>query len=91
MKSPEPILSESDIATIDALKTLVDIMLSAGVAPPSVFDEALAHQRDGHLQNGRQKTAGMLEVLRQFATDPQREASRQQIRQALRSRPKGQA
>ena len=55
------------------------------------FEEAFAHQRDGYIAKGLPKTAAILEHLRLFATDPKREAFRQELRHALSEPPKGSA
>ena len=75
---------------MDAIKSIMDIMLDAGI-PAAAFERNLAHQRDGHLRADRPKSASILEVLRIFATDPQRAASREQLRRTLGEPPKGQA
>jgi hypothetical protein len=88
-KKPEQ-LTEGEIALMDAIKSIIDVMLESGV-PPQAFERNFVHQRDGYIRTGRPKAAGMLEMLRLFATDPQRAASRQQRSQTLREPPKGQA
>jgi hypothetical protein len=84
-------LSEREVALIDAIRTIADIMLAADIVPVSTFDRLFAHHRDGYLGKGLVQAAGTMEIIRQLTTDPQAEASRQLIRKTLRESPKGSA
>jgi len=84
-------LTESEVALIAALKTVIEIMLNAGIAPVAVFDEMFAGQRDSYIAKGLPTAAGVIELLRLFATDPAREALRQQRRRTVSEQPKDSA
>lgn len=84
-------LSEREVALIDAIRSLADIMLAANIAPVSAFDRLFAHHRDGYLAKGLVQAAGTMEIIRRLATDPKAEASRQLLRQAITESTKGSA
>ena len=84
-------LRDADYALMDAIKNLIDIILSAGLAKPQLLDEMFQHQIQGYLQRRMPDAVAIAELLRRFATDPQREALRQQIRTVLREPPAGTA
>jgi len=76
-------LSDAEIALMDAIKALMEIMMTAGIAKPAAFDFMLTHQRNGYLSKRMPTAAAVMEMLRTFATDPQRDAQRQELRANL--------
>jgi len=84
-------LREADIALVDVIKTLMDMMMTAGVATPTALDGVLGQLRDGYMLNQMATAAGIMEHLRRFATDPARGPNREAIRKALEQPPQGSA
>ncbi len=84
-------LRDSEIALMDAIKTIAEIIMTAGIAKPAIFDRMFAAQRDGYLAKQMPNAAGVVETLRLFCVDPSREAHRQQLNQILGSPPQGEA
>lgn len=84
-------LSDEAIALTDAMKTLIEIMLTAGIATPAVFDRFYGEQRDGKLRRECVRGAAIMETLRLFAIDPARATHREGVRAILREPPQGSA
>lgn len=84
-------LSDVEIALLDAIKTVMEIIMTTEIAKPIVFARMLGHQRDGYLAKKMPSAAAVMELLRTFAVDPQREAHREALRTILREQPKGSA
>ena len=83
--------SDTEIALIDANKTIMEIIMTIGLAKPPVFHRMLTHQRDQYLQKRMPDAAAVMEVLRRFAIDPKREAHREALRKILTEPPRGSA
>jgi len=84
-------LRDPEIALMDAIKTVMEIIMTAGIAGPSVFDKMFSHQRNAYLQKRMGEAAGVMELLRKFASDPTREKHRETLRKLLMEEPKGSA
>lgn len=84
-------LNDVEIALMDAIKAVVEILLTQNIAQPDTFDQMFTHQRDTYIQKKMPDAAAVMEMLRQFASNPQRAAQREAIRTALREPPKGTA
>ena len=84
-------LRDSEIALMDAIKSLMEILLHANIATPRAFDHIFTNQRDGYLAKQMPRAAAVMELLRQFATSPEREEHRQTLRQLLAEPPQGSA
>jgi hypothetical protein len=65
-------LSDEAIALTDAMKGLIEIFLAAQIAKPAVFDRIYGEMRDAKLAKECVRGASIMEMLRQFATDPAR-------------------
>lgn len=84
-------LSEIEVALISAHKAIIDVLLNAGIVSAKVLEEIFAEQRNAAVQKGMPVAAGVMEILRLFASDPEREAFRQQLRRAAKEPPQGSA
>ncbi len=84
-------LTDIEIALMDATKTVLEIIMTAGIAKPPVFDRMFTHQRDEYLQKRMPSAAAVMEMLRHFATNPEREAHRSALRKILAEPPQGSA
>ncbi len=90
-KTPDSGLRESEIALMDAIKTLVELLLMRGLVDPVGLGKIFAFQRDGYLAKEQPTAAALMEHLRQYVTDPARAAERQTIQQLLAKPAQGQA
>jgi hypothetical protein len=84
-------LRDTEIALMDAIKTVMEIIMTAGIAGPSVFDKMFSYQRDAYIQKQMGEAAGVMELLRKFASDPTRAEHREGLRKLLTEEPKGSA
>ncbi len=83
--------SDTEIALIDVNKTIMEIIITVGLAKSSVLHRMLTGQRDQYLQKRMPDAAAVMEVLRKFAVDPKREAHREALRKLLTEPPRGSA
>jgi hypothetical protein len=86
-------LRDSEIAIIDALKMIVEIMVAKGIAPAEGLRKLFAGQRDGYIRKEMANAAVVMEVLRTFtvARQPEPEGGRENLRRALDEPPQGSA
>lgn len=92
MQDPEKEqLRDSEIALMDAIKSVIEVMLTANIAKPKVFDKLFAAQAEQYEKKRMAAAWAIMELLRRFVSDPTREAHRQQLRQILQELPKGSA
>ncbi len=84
-------LSDVEIALIDALKTVMEIIMHAHPGAEKYLGRAFASQRDKKLQTAQPDAAAVLELLQQFVADPKRQAARARLAKFLLETPKGQA
>jgi hypothetical protein len=79
-------LSQTDLALLGALKTIIDITLGSGLAEPRAFDKSFGSLEEAYLKQGDAKASALLRLLRDFANNPDREKARQ-IDRVLRVTP----
>lgn len=84
-------LRDTEIALMDAIKSILEVIMTAGIAKPELFDRMFSHQRDGYLAKGNGSAAGVMELLRAFVSDPTRAAHREGLRKVLTEPPAGSA
>jgi hypothetical protein len=72
-----PPLSEGETATIGAVEAMIDVIQNAGIASNAAFDQAFASRRDAYLSREMPKAAAMMNIVREFACDPDRAAERE--------------
>ena len=82
---------ELQVACNAAFKTIFEIMLANDVTTPTQINHCLSHQRDVLQSLGLENGAEFLESLRQFATDPERNAEREQLKRLAGEPPAGPA
>lgn len=63
-------LRDSEIAIIDALKMMMEVLVATGTVKASVFETVFAQQRDGYIAKEMPNAAVIMEVLRGFAAKP---------------------
>jgi menaquinone-dependent protoporphyrinogen IX oxidase len=84
-------LRDSEVALMDAFKSIIEIMLSAG-AKAEHFDKLFASQQTQYEQLGTMPRAVfVMQSLRDFANDAKRAAHREQVQLILQEPPQGQA
>lgn len=69
-------LSQTDLALLGAVKTLIDIMLVSGLAEPRAFDKSFGSLEDAYLKQGDAKASALIRLLRDFANNPDRAKAR---------------
>ncbi len=84
-------LRDSEIALVDALKTLMEIMVSGGIVKADVLQRVFAHQRDGYITKSMPNAAVIMEVLRGFAGSRAGTPPKDALREALEKPPQGSA
>jgi hypothetical protein len=84
-------LSETELALMDALKAIADVVIAANEGAAKALAISFEHQRDGKIQVGQPDAAALFELLRLFVADPERKAYREQVRRLLAERPQGRA
>ena len=85
-------LRDSEIAIIDALKMIVEIMVAKGIVPAEGFRRLFANQRDGYIRKDMANAAVVMEVLRTFAiATPPAEPNDENLRRAMEEPPQGSA
>src|SRR5262249_45518541 len=70
-------LSQTDLALLGALKTIIDIILVSGRAEPRAFDKSFGSLEDAYLKQGDAKASALLRLLRDFANNPERATARE--------------
>jgi hypothetical protein len=83
-------LSDVEVGMLDAIMTIMETLLALGVNP-SVLGESLRFQRDAQRDAGRADAAAILDVLRDFASDPERQQHRENFQLLHKEPPKGTA
>jgi hypothetical protein len=83
-------LRDSEIALMDAIKTVFEIMLNAGVTPAQI-DKLLASSQERYSPNVMPRAVVVMDMLRKFVRDVSREDSRAQIRRIREEPPAGSA
>ena len=61
-------LNDAEIALMDAIKSLIEIMLARHVATGAEFDHIFSFQRDGYLKKQMPTAAAVMEMLREFSS-----------------------
>ena len=67
-------LRDSEIAIVDALKLMMEVLVATGTVKADVFERIFAQQRDGYINKEMPNAAVIMEVLRGFAAKPEEEA-----------------
>ena len=84
-------LRDAEIAIIDTLKILLEFIMATGIAKPSLLDKMLDQQSRAYLQKQMPDALVVIELLRQYVSDPQRAAHREEFRKILGEPPLGSA
>ena len=90
MADDDIILSDAEIGIIDMIKSVTELLLIIGVPPPALA-ESLELHRDAHRAAGRVDAALVVDMVRDYVTDPARAVRRQALRQFRQEPAKGSA
>ena len=66
-------LRDSEIAIVDALKLMMEVLVATDTVKTEVFEQIFAQQRDGYISKEMPNAAVIMEVLRGFAAKPNAE------------------
>jgi hypothetical protein len=91
MPDDESDLRDSEIALMDALKSVIEILIAKDIAKPEAIDKLLAGQQNGYVEKRMPSAVVVMGFLRSFVSDPERAAFRSEIRKLLKEPPKGSA
>ncbi len=69
-RSDEERLRDSEIAIVDALKLMMEVLVATGTVKADVFERIFALQRDSYIAKEMPNAAVIMEVLRGFAVKP---------------------
>ena len=64
-------LRDSEIAIVDALKLMMEVLVATNTVKADVFERIFAQQRDGYITKEMPNAAVIMEVLRGFAAKPE--------------------
>ena len=84
-------LRDSEIALVDALKLIMEVMVATGTVRASVFEQIFAQQRDSYIAKTMPNAAVIMEVLRGFAAKQPVKPSTPAHRPELDKPPQGSA
>lgn len=86
-------LRDSEIAIVDAIKLMMEVLVVTGTVKPEVFEQIFAQQRDGYINKSMPNAAVIMEVLRGFAARPpgKSESSEDALRSEMDKPPQGSA
>jgi hypothetical protein len=81
--------SDNELALLDAVRTLYDIVIGAGATTYAQADGLLEMHQQRWEHRGRPKAATMLALIRRLATDPDAEKRRAVVEMLRMAKPKG--
>jgi protein-disulfide isomerase-like protein with CxxC motif len=84
-------LSDTEIALVDSIKSILEIMMARNIAGPVALDKMFANQHQYYADENMLAAASVMRRLRRFVSDPQRKAHRENLRILLQEEPEGQA
>jgi len=67
-------LRDSEIAIVDALKLMMEVLIATDTVKTEVFERIFAQQRDRYISKEMPNAAVIMEVLRGFAAKPTTDA-----------------
>ncbi len=76
-------LRDSEIAIVDALKLMMEVLVATGTVKTEVFERVFAQQRDGYINKEMPNAAVIMEVLRGFAAKPAEDSAKTDIENEL--------
>jgi hypothetical protein len=83
--------SDTEIALVDSIKTILEIMMTQNIVGPVALDKMFASQHQYYTDEKMLAAASIMRRLRRFVSDPQQKAHRENLRILLQEEPEGQA
>ncbi len=84
-------LRDSEIALMDAIRTILEIIVSKGILAPDIIDKMLAHQSQTYPQDTMPRAVFVMDTIRRTVSDPARAEFREQHRRIREEPPAGSA
>jgi hypothetical protein len=85
MAEDDGMLRDSEIALMDTLKLLIEVIIAKGLSKPETIDEALRRQMIQYPADAMPRAVYVVECLRATLMDP----DRKQLRELLARPPEG--
>src|ERR1035437_1291885 len=82
-ESDDDTLRDSEVALMDAIKTVLEVIIAKGISKPETLGSIFSKQSEDYPQTEMPKAVFVMNSLRDFVSDPKRKAFREQLRQML--------
>ena len=84
-------LRNSEVALMDAIRTILEVIVAKGIARPAILDQALEMQSRAYSPQDMPRALFVMRMIRETLTDPERAKYRQSLEQLLKEPPAGSA
>jgi hypothetical protein len=84
-------LRDSEVALMDSIKLLLEILIAKGISKPEVLERAFAHQGSQYPPADMPRAIFVTQCLREFLRDSTAQAPRGQMRSLAEKPPAGSA
>jgi hypothetical protein len=91
IESDDDTLRDSEVALMDAIKTVLEVIIAKGISVPDTLASMFSQQSASYPQAEMPKAVFVMDSLRDFVLDPKRKELREQLRLTLQVPPKGSA
>jgi hypothetical protein len=90
-ENDENTLCDSEVALMDAIKTVLEIIIAKKISAPSTLAQIFQLQSKSYPKEQMPKAVFVMESLRDFVNDPERQAQRERAERLSREPPSGSA
>ena len=90
-ESDENTLRDSEVALMDAIKTVLEIVIAKKISAPSTLAQIFQLQSQSYPKELMPKAVFVMELLRDFVKDPVRQAEREKAERLQQEPPSGSA
>jgi hypothetical protein len=90
-ENDENTLCDSEVALMDATKTVLEIIIAKKISAPSTLAQIFQLQSKSYPKEQMPKAVFVMESLRDFVNDPERQAQRERAERLSREPPSGSA
>jgi hypothetical protein len=84
-------LRDSEVALMDAIKTVLEIIIAKKISAPATLAQIFQLQRNSYPEALMPKAVFVMESLREFVNDPVRQAEREKAERLRQEQPSGSA
>jgi hypothetical protein len=91
VESDENTLRDSELALMDAIKTVLEIIIARKISAPSTLAQIFQIQSNSYPRELMPKAVFVMESLRDFVSDPVRQAEREKAERLSQDPPLGSA